>query len=128
MGTALFLYQVQPMLLDTTTMESTPRPRESAGKSRFSMYQAHISHPLARLLTSTKQLVAHQAPPVLLSPILRVTTRSVSALLHDWSLHHRIERPQWTGYWYWLQAGSDRGSPSWLLPRCTHQLVPIGSC
>merc|ERR1712098_337646 len=36
-ATALFLYQVQPMLLDTTTMESTPRPRESAGKSRFSM-------------------------------------------------------------------------------------------
>merc|ERR1711900_28223 len=36
-ATALFLYQVQPMLLDTTTMESTPRPRESAGKPRFSM-------------------------------------------------------------------------------------------
>merc|ERR1711939_1009876 len=79
-ATALFLYQVQPMLLDTTTMESTPRPRESAGKSRFSMWQAHISHPLARLLTSTKQLVAHQAHPVLLSPMVRILVLASSWL------------------------------------------------
>merc|ERR1712098_546565 len=41
-ATALFLYQVQPMLLDTTTMESTPRPRDLLG-NHASQCSRHIS-------------------------------------------------------------------------------------